>query len=130
MSGVAGRRRTGTDGELGSGTVAVIGVLVAALLVAGALGVAAAVQGQAVKAQAVADLAALAGGDLSAVATWSDVGARPCRQAARVAESNGMTLEGCWLSGADTFVVVSGTVDLGSMTVPVSARARAGPVER
>jgi len=113
--------------ESGSGTVAVLGVLVAAALLAGVLALGGALNAHVVRAQAVADLAALAAGDVSVVAPWSAVGDRPCRQAALVAEGNDMELLKCAVSGADTRVVIRHDVALGPLDVPLTARARAGP---
>nr|WP_291495993.1 Rv3654c family TadE-like protein [Actinomyces sp.] len=114
-------------GEEGSGTMAVIGVLVVAAVLAGALALAGAVQAHAVRTSAVADLAALAAGDVSATAQWSPVGDQPCDLAGQVAAANGMDLAECEVVGPDTRVVVSRGLDLGALTVTVSARARAGP---
>ncbi|MCI1641834.1 MAG: flp pilus-assembly TadE/G-like family protein [Actinomyces sp.] len=107
--------------------MAVIGVLVVAAVLAGALALAGAVQAHAVRTSAVADLAALAAGDVSATAQWSPVGDQPCDLAGQVAAANGMDLAECEVVGPDTRVVVSRGLDLGALTVTVSARARAGP---
>jgi helicase/secretion neighborhood TadE-like protein len=117
---------SGDPGE-GSGSVAVVGILAVALVLCAFLLVLGAVHTQVVRARAVADLAALAGGDASAVSGWTDAGSLPCERAAAVAGANGMGLGACTVSGRDTLVVVRGTLVLAGVPVPVEARARAGP---
>ncbi len=127
MPGTLVQRTAAHHRENGSGTVAVLGVLVAAALLAGVLTLGSALNAHVVRAQAVADLAALAAGDVSVVARWSAVGDGPCRQAALVAEENEMELYECAVSGTDTRVVIRHDVSLGPLDVPLTARARAGP---
>jgi len=124
---VSGRVRG--DPEEGSGTVAVVGILVAALVLCSFLLTLAAVHTHLVRAQAVADLAVLAGADASAVAGWTDAGSLPCERAVAVAEANGMAVGPCTVTGRDTLVVVRDTFVLAGVAMPVEARARAGPVD-
>lgn len=101
-----------------------------AVVLAGVLAMVSALHAQRVRVGAVADLAALAGGDVSAVATWTPVDGRACDQAALVVRTNGMVLADCEVRGTDTLVVVDLAVDLGPVAVDVRARARAGPEDR
>lgn len=119
--------RSPGDAEEGSGTIAVVGILVTALVLCGFLLALGAVHTHLVRARAVADLAALAGGDASAVSGWTDAGSLPCERASAVAEANGMELGACTVAGRDTLVVVRDTLVLAGVPVPVEARARAGP---
>ena len=122
---MVGNRRGARDE--GSGTVGVLGVLAGAAMLAGALALGAAVDARAVRVQAVADLAALAAGDVSAVAAWTEVGDRPCAHAGQVAAANRMELIDCSVIGSDARVVVGDRLDLGAVAIPVSAPARARP---
>ncbi|MDN5963576.1 MAG: flp pilus-assembly TadE/G-like family protein [Actinomyces sp.] len=115
--------------EEGSGTIALVGVMTGMVLLCVFLVGLGAVHAHVVRATAVADLAALAGGDASAVAGWTDAGSLPCERAAAVVVANGMELETCAVSGTDTRVVVRDTVVLAGVSVPLHARARAGPAE-
>ena len=84
---------------------------------------------QVVRARAVADLAALSGGDVSAVAEWAAVGDGPCHRARMVTEANGVELVSCSVSETDTRVVVQSHAKVMGISFPVQARARAGPVD-
>ncbi len=79
-------------------------------------------------AQAVADMAALAGADLSSVAVFeaADSGLA-CAQVQEVAQRNAVKVKECRVDGGDTLVVVQRDVSLGWLSVVVHARARAGP---
>lgn len=79
--------------------------------------------------QAIADMAALAGADISSVAVLEAAPTRslPCVQAEEVVKRNGAILSECWVTDVDTRVVVQRTVSLFVFTAAVSARARAGP---
>lgn len=80
------------------------------------------------KAQSVADMAALAGADLSSVEVFSaGRGSGACGMAARVVEANAFSLRSCRVAGADTFVVASKDFRVGPFTMAVTGRARAGP---
>lgn len=114
-------------GEKGSGTVAVVGILVVALLLAVFVLTLGAIHTQVVRVRAVADLAALAGAEASAVARWVDAGTLPCERVAAVVAANGMQVSSCSVAQADTRVVVGDTVVLLGLPLPVEARARAGP---
>lgn len=80
-------------------------------------------------AQAVADMAALAGADLSSVAVFEPQGGSPlaCQQATRVAEENGVLVQECRYEQADTLVTVTRPLAFGPWSVHITARARAGP---
>ncbi|WP_231550662.1 Rv3654c family TadE-like protein [Actinomyces polynesiensis] len=115
--------------DRGSGTVAAVGIVLVALLLGVVLAASGSVHAHLVRARAVADLAALAGGDSSAVAAWTGVGAAPCERAGAVADVNGLELVSCSVSGRDTRVVVRDVVVVLGVPVAVGARARAGPQE-
>ncbi len=127
MSPIRASRCRREDSGEGSGTVLTIAVIGLVLIAGVVCALAAGVQTRQVRIQAVADLAALAGGDISAPALWESVGERPCESAGRVATTNGMGLHGCEIVGTDTRVVVTSDLDLGIASVTLSARARAGP---
>lgn len=115
--------------EEGSGTILTAGVcavVVLFALVIGAYGVEASTRA---RLDAIADLAALAGADVSATAQWEDVGSRPCEEAGAVVARNGAALDSCEILGTHTRVIVSSPVKLMGVSVPVRARARAGPKE-
>lgn len=122
------RPRKGPTAEEGSGTVLVVAVLVVAVVLAGFVAGAGSLRARQVEVQAVADLAALAAADVSASATWSDVGSRPCDRALQVARANGMEVGTCEVLGADTRLRVSRHVLIGGLAFTVGAGARAGPV--
>lgn len=123
MSRIAG------GAEEGSGTVLVTGLCAAAAVLALVVGAYGAEACARARLDAVADLAALAGADVSATAPWEDVGSRPCEEAGAVAGRNGVVLESCEIRGSDTRVIVSSQLRLMGLSVPVRARARAGPDE-
>lgn len=79
--------------------------------------------------QAVADMAALAGADLSSVSVFEPVpdGTRACQQAAAVADANDVSLRECWTSEGDTFVIIQESVGIVGWRLEINARARAGP---
>ena len=80
------------------------------------------------KVQSVADMAALAGADLSSVEVFSaGHGSGACGMAAQVVEANAFSLRSCRVAGADTFVVASKDFRVGPFTMAVTGRARAGP---
>lgn len=115
------------EGEEGSGTVlyagligfiATIGVLFA--VVAGFL-----VAKQ--QAQSVADMAALAGADLSSVSVFGGGTSQACTMAREVVSENSFTATSCSVKGPDTYVVVGRDYRLGPLSLTVKARARAGP---
>lgn len=115
--------------EEGSGTILTAGVcavVVLFALVIGAYGVEASTRA---RLDAIADLAALAGADVSATAQWEDVGSRPCEEAGVVVARNGAALDSCEILGTHTRVIVSSSVKLMGVSVPVRAKARAGPKE-
>lgn len=122
-------REKAREGEVGSGTAS-YAVVVSALLVLGFLFVAVTVfMTTKQRVQAVADLSALAGGDLSAVGVFApgtDSGA--CSIARQVAGENQMTLSSCRVAGADTYVSVSTNYTVGPFRYAVVGRARAGPL--
>lgn len=118
------RRRSGgtsldgpsAEGERGSATVLVLGVVAVVLCLTVALAGLARAANLRGAAQAAADLAALAGAQ-SLVA-----GGDPCAVAAEVARANGAELESCRpLPGAH--------VEVSTRKAEARARARAGPVE-
>ncbi|QWW20559.1 flp pilus-assembly TadE/G-like family protein [Schaalia sp. 19OD2882] len=107
----------------------VVGVLAAALTLATVLvGVSQANAAQ-VRAAAVADLAALAGGDVAVVALWEDVGDKPCERSRQVASANGALVVGCSVVGQDLLVEVRVGAQVLGVPYEVRARARAGPEE-
>lgn len=115
--------------EEGSATIWYVGLTVGVLVVGGFLLVLVAVWSGKAGAQAGADMAALAGADLSSVAVFE--GARApvlaCTQAENVAAKNQVSLQECWVEGGDTFVVVVRKVHILGWDLSVAARARAGP---
>ncbi len=115
--------------EEGSGTILTVGVCAAAVFFALVIGAYGAEASTRARLDAIADLAALAGADVSATAQWEDVGARPCEEAGAVVAKNGAVLDSCEILGTHTRVIVSSTVKLMGVSVPVRARARAGPKE-
>lgn len=117
------------EGEEGSGTILVAALCAAATLLALVIGAYGAEASVRARLGAVADLAALAGADVSVTARWEDVGPRPCEEAGAVAGRNGAVLESCEVLGSDTRVIVSARIRLMGLSVPVRARARAGPDE-
>ena len=115
-------------GEEGSGTALHAGFLAflatLGILLVGVSGLLVAKQ----KVQSVADMAALAGADLSSVGVFSSGGdSGACAMAAQVVEVNASSLSSCWVAGADTFVVASKDFRVGPFAVEVKGRARAGP---
>lgn len=115
--------------EEGSGTIAVVGVCAAAAACALAIGLVGAEGATRARLDAVADLAALAGADVSATARWEDVGTRPCEEAGAVAAANAVELVSCEVIGVDTRVVVSTRIGGFGVSFVVRARARAGPID-
>lgn len=113
--------------EEGSGTILVAGICALALGCALVLGVSSALSAGRARLDAVADLAALAGADVSATAIWEEVGERPCARAREVARRNGVALESCEVIGADARVVLVDRIAVLGIPVTVKARARAGP---
>lgn len=116
-----------TDTEEGSGTILYAGVIA----VLAALGILlAAVAGFLVakqQAQGAADMAALAGADLSSVAVFGGQASEACSAVGEVAEQNGLDLVSCAVRGADIYVVVGRPHKIGPLKFTVEARARAGP---
>ncbi|RKT79078.1 secretion/DNA translocation related TadE-like protein [Terracoccus luteus] len=123
---MTGRHRRGCvhlgDRDRGSGSVLVVGVVLALLvLTAGGLVVGSAVVASG-RARAAADLAALAGA--AALQRGSSAGAA-CAEAGQVATSNGSRPTGCAVSGFDVEVTTSsGAALVAGVAV---ARSRAGP---
>ena len=118
-----------TGGEEGSMTIWFAGFSAALVVVALLISSVTAVWSAKTHVQAVADMAALAGADISSVAVFEAAPTRslPCAQAEEVAKRNGAVLSECWVTDADTRVVVQKPVSLFVFTTAVSARARAGP---
>lgn len=114
----------------GSGTVLVVCLLGLLLVLTGLIASAGVVRAHQVRLQAVADLAALAGADVSASAPWIEVGARPCERAGSIAEANGAEVGSCEVIGSDTRVHVSREVEVWGLHLQVGAGARAGPEDR
>mgnify|MGYP002738905988 CR=1 FL=1 len=77
--------------------------------------------------QSVADMAALAGGDLSSVSAFGGQDAGACAMAGQVVEANGFLLSSCVVQGSDTYVIVHKDVTAGPFSLLVEGRARAGP---
>jgi len=77
------------------------------------------------RAETAADLAALAGA--AAVLRGPDL---VCAAAIRVAVVNGAVIDSCVVRGTDVLVSVVARVQAGPVSGTVSARARAGPVQR
>ncbi len=125
---VRGAGSIGPSGdESGSGTILVVALLATATACALVLAIGGSILAARARLAAVADLAALAGADVSATSAWEEVGSRPCEEARAVAEANGVELESCEIIGADTrVVVVSKGAGLAS-PILVRSRARAGP---
>ena len=115
--------------EEGSGTVNSVGLIVLALALAVVLGGVGVAHRERVHLQAVADLAALAGAEQSATASWEDVGERPCVAASVVARANGVDIQSCEVRDSDCLVVLTQPVRIAGISTNVSARARAGPGE-
>ena len=126
MNPGARRERASEDGEEGSGTVAAIAVVLVAAALAAVVLIWGAAMTQRTRVQAVADLAALAGADISATAQWEDVGSRPCRAAAQVAAENDVELDDCRIDGVDALVTLSEHVTIAGFSFEIRARARAG----
>lgn len=106
------------------------GIVLSALVVAFLLSVSA----TKAKAQAAADLAALAGANRTLDATWqvtdtvaSDLQSRACAAASQVANAQNASLNDCWVNGADVYVKIQDTAQVGPFSVPITAKARAGP---
>jgi secretion/DNA translocation related TadE-like protein len=112
--------------DRGSGSIWLAGLLAVVMLTA-TVGLAA---GTAVlarhRAEAAADLAALAG-----AARIAEGEADGCAAARKVAAANGGRVSACVRTGEDLDVMVSAPVEVvGLGVLAVSARARAGPVDR
>ncbi|MST63739.1 Rv3654c family TadE-like protein [Schaalia hyovaginalis] len=122
------RNRNRSDGESGSGTLLVAGLVALALTCALILAASSVVLGERARLDAVAALSALAGADVSATALWEDVGDRSCATAGAVARENGAVMESCEVLGADTRVIVSVRRSVLGFNAPIRARARAGPL--
>ena len=118
-----------TGGEEGSMTIWFAAFSAALVVIALLISSVTAVWSAKTHVQAVADMAALAGADISSVAVFEAAPTRslPCAQAEEVAKRNGAVLSECWVTDADTRVVVQRPVSLFVFTTAVSARARAGP---
>lgn len=120
---------TGRCAEEGSGTINSVGLIVVAVALAVVLGGVGVAHRERVRLQAVADLAALAGAEQSAMAGWEDVGERPCGAAYAVAAANGAGVQSCEVRGSDCLVILTRRVEIAGISTNVSARARAGPGE-
>ena len=114
-------------GEEGSGTINSVALIVLALALAVVLGGVGAAHRERARLQAVADLAALAGAEVSATAPWEDVGGRPCVAASSVAAENGVEIESCEVRDSDCLVVASQSIRIAGISTIVRAKARAGP---
>lgn len=116
--------------EEGSATIWYVGLIMGVMVVGGLLLVLVAVWSGKAGAQAGADMAALAGADLSSVAVFEGAQSPslPCTQAESVAVENQVSLQECWIEGGDTFVVVVRKVRILGWSLNVAARARAGPL--
>lgn len=121
------RGRVPAGADEGSGTLLVVAVAALVLVVAGLALTVGSVRATGVHLQAVADLAALAGADVSAPARWTEVGERPCDRAGEVARANGVELVTCEVVSSDTRVRVGRELGVGGLRLDVTARARAGP---
>lgn len=121
--GCAGQR----SDEEGSGTINSVGLIVLAVALAAVIGGVGVAHRERVRLQAVADLAALAGAEQSATASWEDVGERPCGAASAVAAANGVGVQSCEVRDLDCLVVLTQPVEIAGISTNVSARARAGP---
>ena len=126
---VAVARIGARSGEEGSGTVNSVGLIVLALALAVVLGGVGVAHHERVHLQAVADLAALAGAEQSATASWEDVGERPCVAASVVARANGVSVQSCEVRDSDCLVILTQHVEIVGISTNVSVRARAGPGE-
>ena len=120
---------TGRCAEEGSGTINSVGLIVVAVALAVGDTDPAEDHRERVRLQAVADLAALAGAEQSAMAGWEDVGERPCGAASAVAAANGAGVLSCEVRDLDCLVILTQPVRIAGISTNVSARARAGPGE-
>ena len=120
---------TGRCAEEGSGTINSVGLIVVAVALAVVLGGVGVAHRERVRLQAVADLAALAGAEQSAMAGWEDVGERPCGAASAVAAAHGAGVLSCEVRDLDCLVILTQPVRIAGISTNVSARARAGPGE-
>lgn len=120
------RRRPADEGERGSGTVLVLGVIGVLLVLA--VGVVALIQAQAAagRARLAADLAALGGATaLNSITAPAD----PCAVAGGVARANGAALGSCTVAGEDVVVEAAVRVQVLGAGRTATAAARAGPVD-
>ena len=113
-------------GDEGSGTVNSLGLIALAITLSLLLAGVGAARTAAVRLQAVADLAALAGAERSAISPWEDVGAAPCDAVASVTAANEVGVESCEVLGSDCRVIVSEFVRIMGVSVEIRAKARAG----
>lgn len=120
--------RGDVSAESGSGTILVASLLALAAALALVIAYVGAIYTARARLDATADLAALAGADVSATAIWEDVGERPCEESLAVAKANDAQLESCEVIGADTRVIVTMKGDGLNGFLTLRSQARAGPV--
>lgn len=118
-AGVGGSVRAVGNGERGSGTVLVVGLLGVAVALLLPLVLLASVAGARANAQGAADLAAIAG-----ASAWHDQdGGAPCAVAGSVLVEHGARLVSCEVRGEDVVVTAAVPTRVGD----ANATARAGP---
>lgn len=115
--------------EEGSASILAVGIMAVSLLLCVVLIGVSQVHAGVLRAQTSADLAALAGADIAAVALWEEVAERACQRARDVADANGASVMSCRLDGQDLRVEVTMTVGVLGVAYEAQARARAGPAQ-
>lgn len=115
------------DTEQGSGTILTVGVLTVAMVAILLCLSAGSIHTHTARLQIIANAAALAGANISAVARWEEVGSRPCDLVREVVQINGVELSECQVIDSDCRVIVHDRVRILGVPAQVDARARAGP---
>ncbi len=126
---MVGDHATDEASERGSATVGLAVVVAALVFLAGLFAVLTEAWVARTQVQLAADLAALAGADVSSVSVFE---AHPdpslaCAQASLVAQQNGAAVSSCRVEGSDTLVTVTRASSSLLRMFSVTARARAGP---
>lgn len=124
-----------TETETGSATIFWVALLAGFVALTVAIAFAINVSTVRTKTQATADLAALAAANRTLEVAWeatdsvsAETTERSCVTANQVVEAQSypVTINECWIDGADVYVKVASQASVGPFTVTVNAKARAG----
>ncbi len=115
------------NNEEGSGTLVTLAVIVTVCVLAICVLIFSVALSVGARTQGIADMSALAAGEVSAIGKWSPSKNATCERAKQVATMNGAELVSCDVHGSDAYIVVGVQVSILHIPIDIERHARAGP---